>query len=239
MKFVNKNFDFIFNDTFIKDLSEAAHEYALTTQKQFRNDMKNGFAILKTTDDAIETTINRKLINHNKRTLVKDYNIFRDRLHSPIEDNTTLYLTKDKNEFNRNFNEIPYVKPVYDLLYDEFQQKITRPQIAGDSFPDKAYATTFDPIHTEAQIANAGLTDYDGISPTESFTNSLTFNEINSTGEAPYNPDGDNTDYFFNCNLERFGEGVYFDGLFNGNAQVNLTSGHMNGETSGNPYKSR
>ncbi|KAL7713909.1 hypothetical protein QTN25_008639 [Entamoeba marina] len=126
MKFVNKNFDFIFNYTFIKDLDNIAHEYALTSQKQFKNDMKNGFAISKTTDDAIETTINRHLINHNKRTLLKDYNIFRDHLHSPIEDNTTLYLTKDKNEFNTNFDKIPYVKPVYDLLYDEFQQKITR-----------------------------------------------------------------------------------------------------------------
>ncbi|KAL7721425.1 hypothetical protein QTN25_001841 [Entamoeba marina] len=79
MKFVNKNFDFIFNDTFIKDLTNVAHEYALDTQKQFRNDMKNGFAISKTTGDAIETTINRRLINHNKRTLLKDYNIFKDR----------------------------------------------------------------------------------------------------------------------------------------------------------------
>ncbi|KAL7711682.1 Uncharacterized protein QTN25_010659 [Entamoeba marina] len=110
-------------------------------------------------------------------------------------------------------------------------------QIAGRNFPDKAYSTTFDPIHCESQITNAGLTDYDGICPTEAFTNSLRFNEITDDDSTlPLRPMSDNTDYFFNCNLERFGIGVYFDGLFNGNAQVNLTSGHMAGKNSGNPY---
>ncbi|KAL7712172.1 hypothetical protein QTN25_010184 [Entamoeba marina] len=111
MKFVNKNFVSIDNNTFIKDLSEVVHDYALTAQKQFRNDMKNRSTTSKTTDAVIETTINRRLINHNKRTLISDYNKFRDCLHSPIEDNTTLYLTNNKNEFNTNFDKIPYVKP--------------------------------------------------------------------------------------------------------------------------------
>ncbi|KAL7721438.1 hypothetical protein QTN25_001113 [Entamoeba marina] len=86
MKFVNKNFDFIFNDTFIKDLTNIAYEYALTSQKQFKNDMKNGFSISKTTDDAIETTINRnklkgKLISNGKdsygtRVIEYEYEIY-------------------------------------------------------------------------------------------------------------------------------------------------------------------
>ncbi|KAL7717735.1 Uncharacterized protein QTN25_004803 [Entamoeba marina] len=98
-------------------------------------------------------------------------------------------------------------------------------QIASKNFTDKGYSTTFDPIHAEAQITNAGLTDYDGICPTEAFTNSLTFNEItDDTTTLPLRP------------MKRFGEEVYFDGLFNGNAPVSLTSSHMPGKNSGNPY---
>ncbi|KAL7717736.1 hypothetical protein QTN25_004803 [Entamoeba marina] len=68
-------------------------------------------------------------------------------------------------------------------------------QIASKNFTDKGYSTTFDPIHAEAQITNAGLTDYDGICPTEAFTNSLTFNEItDDTTTLPLRPMSDNTD---------------------------------------------
>ncbi|KAL7712459.1 Uncharacterized protein QTN25_009894 [Entamoeba marina] len=144
--------------------------------------------------------------------------------------NITLYNCTDLMfSFPRSSNEITVSKNPH--------QANINTQIAGKNFPDKANSTTFDPIHAEAQITNAGLTDYDGICPTKSFTNSLRFNEITDDDSTlPLRPMSDNTDYFFNCNLERFGEGVYFDDLFNGNAQINLTSNHMPGSNSGNPY---
>ena len=78
----------------------------------------------------------------------------------------------------------------------------------GKNIPDKSI-NTLEAAHTEMELTNACLDSLFEAQP--SFINSLTISASDGTKKV-YTPK-DCTDYYFNCSLERFGNGVYCDGL--------------------------
>ena len=78
----------------------------------------------------------------------------------------------------------------------------------GKNIPDKSI-NTLEAAHTEMELANACLDSLFEAQP--SFIRSLTM--PSSDGTYVLFRNGDCSDYYFNVSLERFGNGVYCDGL--------------------------
>ena len=78
----------------------------------------------------------------------------------------------------------------------------------GKNIPDKGI-NTLEAAHTEMELSNACLDSLFEAQP--SFIRSLTKSASNGTKKVYRS--GDCSDYYFNCSLERFGNGVYCDGL--------------------------
>ena len=78
----------------------------------------------------------------------------------------------------------------------------------GKNIPDKSI-NTLEAAHTEMELTNACLDSLFEAQP--SFIRSLTISASNGTRKIYRKIDC--TDFYFNCSLERFGNGVYCDGL--------------------------
>ena len=78
----------------------------------------------------------------------------------------------------------------------------------GKNIPDKSI-NTLEAAHTEMELSNACLDSLFEAQP--SFIRSLT--KSASNGNKKIYRSGDCSDYYFNCSLERFGNGVYCDGI--------------------------
>ena len=80
--------------------------------------------------------------------------------------------------------------------------------VMGKNIPDKAQST-LEAAHCENMLTNAMLDSLFEAQP--SFINSLT--KTHSNGSRKIKTDCDTSDYYFNASTERFGSGVFADGL--------------------------
>ena len=140
--------------------------------------------------------------------------------------NTNITLTNCTNialSFPQTDNEISVVKNP--------EQQAAQLILMGKNIPDKSI-NTLEAAHVEMELTNAALDSLFEAQP--SFIRSLTKTASNGTKKI-YRP-GDCTDYYFNVSLERFGNGVYCDGLTSPGA-ITLTF-QSNSINSGNadPY---
>ena len=78
----------------------------------------------------------------------------------------------------------------------------------GNNIPDKSI-NTLEAAHTEMELTNACLDSL--FEAQSSFIRSLTISASNGTKKVYSSADC--SDYYFNVSLERFGNGVYCDGL--------------------------
>ena len=171
---------------------------------------------------------------------------------SSISCNTTYAMTNVSNIiflFPRTSNEVTVSKNPH-LTSIQLQ-------VDGKTFPDKPFSTLCS-VHTNYNITNAGLDSL--FSPSEEFSYSLNFNEMQSLDGINYevketNDDGeeetktyteveernvypykDNTSYAFVVSTERLsGYGNFCDGLTKNNAHINL-AGTLAGPCDYNPY---
>ncbi len=117
--------------------------------------------------------------------------------------NTNITLTNCTNialSFPQTDNEISVVKNP--------EQQAAQLILMGKNIPDKSI-NTLEAAHTEMILTNACLDSLFEAQP--SFIRSLTLSASN--GVIKIEKIGDATDYYFNVSLERFGNGVYCDGL--------------------------
>ena len=117
--------------------------------------------------------------------------------------NTNITLTNCTNialSFPKTDNQITVV--------NNPEQQAAQLILMGKNIPDKSI-NTLEAAHTEMELANACLDSLFEAQP--SFIRSLTM--PSSDGTYALFRNGDCTDYYFNVSLERFGNGVYCDGL--------------------------
>lgn len=117
--------------------------------------------------------------------------------------NTNITLTNCTNialSFPQTDNEITVVKNP--------EQQAAQLILMGKNIPDKSI-NTLEAAHTEMQLSNACLDSL--FEAQKSFIRSLTVSASNGTNKIYRS--GDATDYYFNVSLERFGNGVFCDGL--------------------------
>ena len=117
--------------------------------------------------------------------------------------NTNITLTNCTNialSFPQTDNEISVVKNP--------EQQAAQLILMGKNIPDKSI-NTLEAAHTEMELTNASLDSLFEAQP--SFIRSLTISASNGTSKI--NRPEDATDYYFNVSLERFGNGVYCDGI--------------------------
>ena len=117
--------------------------------------------------------------------------------------NTNITLTNCTNialSFPQTDNEISVVKNP--------EQQAAQLILMGKNIPDKSI-NTLEAAHTEMELSNACLDSLFEAQP--SFIRSLTVSA--SDGTKKVYRFADCTDYYFNVSLERFGNGVYCDGL--------------------------
>lgn len=117
--------------------------------------------------------------------------------------NTNITLTNCTNialSFPQTDNEISVVKNP--------EQQAAQLILMGKNIPDKSI-NTLEAAHTEMELTNACLDSLFEAQP--SFIRSLTISASNGTKKIWRKEDC--TDYYFNASLERFGNGVYCDGL--------------------------
>ena len=117
--------------------------------------------------------------------------------------NTIITLTNCSNialSFPQTDNEITVAKNP--------EQQAAQLILRGKDIPDKSI-NTLEAAHTEMELTNACLDSLFEAQP--SFIRSLTISA--SDGTQKISRKADCTDYYFNCSLERFGNGVYCDGL--------------------------
>ena len=117
--------------------------------------------------------------------------------------NTNITLTNCTNialSFPQTDNEITVAKNP--------EQQAAQLILMGKNIPDKSI-NTLETAHSEMELTNACLDSLFEAQP--SFINSLTISASDGTKKV-YTPK-DCTDYYFNCSLERFGNGVYCGGL--------------------------
>ena len=117
--------------------------------------------------------------------------------------NTNITLTNCTNialSFPQTDNEITVAKNP--------EQQAAQLILMGKNIPDKSI-NTLEAAHTEMELTNACLDSLFEAQP--SFIRSLTKSASNGTKKV-YRPE-DATDYYFNVSLERFGNGVYYDGI--------------------------
>ena len=117
--------------------------------------------------------------------------------------NTNITLTNCTNialSFPQTDNEISVVKNP--------EQQAAQLILMGKNIPDKSI-NTLEAAHTEMELTNACLDSLFEAQP--SFIRSLTISASNGTQKV--RRPADCTDYYFNVSLERFGNGVFCDGL--------------------------
>ena len=117
--------------------------------------------------------------------------------------NTNITLTNCTNialSFPQTANEITVAKNP--------EQQAAQLIVMGKNIPDKSVGT-LDAAHCEMCLTNAALDSLFEAQP--SFIESLT--RTASNGSAKVRRPHDATDYYFNASLERFGNGVFCDGL--------------------------
>ena len=126
--------------------------------------------------------------------------------------NTNITLTNCTNialSFPQTANEITVVKNP--------EQQAAQLIVMGKNIPDKSI-NTLEAAHCEMCLTNAALDSLFEAQP--SFIESLT--RTASNGSAKIRRPHDATDYYFNASLERFGNGIFCDGLTSGGA-ITLT----------------
>ena len=117
--------------------------------------------------------------------------------------NTNITLTNCTNialSFPQTANEITVAKNP--------EQQAAQLIVMGKNIPDKSI-NTLEAAHCEMMLSNACLDSLFEAQP--SFIESLTRSASSGTGKM--NRPHDATDYYFNVSLERFGNGVFCDGL--------------------------
>ena len=117
--------------------------------------------------------------------------------------NTNITLTNCTNialSFPKTDNQITVV--------NNPEQQAAQLILMGKNIPDKSI-NTLEAAHTEMELVNACLDSLFEAQP--SFIRSLT--SPASDGTSILFRNGDCSDYYFNVSLERFGNGVYCDGL--------------------------
>ena len=117
--------------------------------------------------------------------------------------NTNITLTNCTNialSFPKTDNQITVV--------NNPEQQAAQLILMGKNIPDKSI-NTLEAAHTEMELTNACLDSLFEAQP--SFIRSLTM--PSSDGTYVLFRNGDCSDYYFNVSLERFGNGVYCDGL--------------------------
>ena len=181
----------------------------------------------------LKDSVKNALINkYQKRPLiipaqVCNHDLFAQRpVPGGLKLNTNITLTNCTNialSFPQTDNEITVSKNP--------EQQSAQLILMGKNIPDKSI-NTLEAAHTEMELSNACLDSLFEAQP--SFIRSLTMSASNGTSKIYRS--GDCTDYYFNCSLERFGNGVYCDGLTSPGA-ITLTF-QSNAINSGNadPY---
>ena len=117
--------------------------------------------------------------------------------------NTNITLTNCTNialSFPKTDNQI--------IVVNNPEQQAAQLILMGKNIPDKSI-NTLEAAHTEMELTNACLDSLFEAQP--SFIRSLTVPITDGTNIIFRN--GDCSDYYFNVSLERFGNGVYCDGL--------------------------
>ncbi len=89
------------------------------------------------------------------------------------------------------------------------EQQAAQLILMGKNIPDKSI-NTLEAAHTEMELTNACLDSLFEAQPT--FIRSLTISASDGTNGKIWRK-ADCSDYYFNVSLERFGNGVYCDGL--------------------------
>lgn len=95
------------------------------------------------------------------------------------------------------------------------------------AYPSAGNLSTIDSRHAELLLENLC---FDTLFPAnEGLKNALTFKEYNSTANRVRICPEDNTDYMFTAQLERSGNGVFFDGKTVANCKVDINGVHLYG----------